>query len=256
MVFIKITDGIEVRKFQVTPGEVTFQQLQEKIESLFPGAVKESSSLVLRYRDSDGDLITLSSDEEFQEVLSDLSNNHVLKLHIYTPLKNQEHQKGSFSQCPLRRAPWSDFDKQLKATEELLNLFFRLGDTSSSASEENTTTDENAEKSTSEENSGAPTSEDSAQPTENQDSETTGAQEDTKQATPKEGDDEEVKPKHPNKKTSGAECPAGRQCHVKRIHLWEPTLFGGLFGPRVWGPRVEYHITCAPKAQSTAASSA
>ena len=276
MVFIKITDGIEARRFQVTPGEITFQQLREKIDPLFPGAVKEASSLVLRYRDSDGDLITLSSDEEFQEVLSDLPSNHVWKLHIYTPPKDKEEARPRHKvslldhllqpPCTVRRNPWADFDIQLKETQELLSLFFGLGDTKQ---EEKTTSEEKAKKSTSEEKTEASTSEGTAETeastseetvetSENQDSENTEEQKDTKphEATPKEGDGEEVKSKHPEKKASGSECPAGHHCQVKRIHLWEPSLFGGLFGPRVFGPRVEYHITWAPKSQSTAASSA
>ena len=245
MVFFKITDGAETRRFQVTPGEITFQQLQERIATLFPEAAKEASNLTLRYRDSDGDVITLSSDEEFQEVLTNLPSDHVWKLHIHTPSKTTRscHRVSQLLQSPfaVRRNPWSDLD-------ELVELFFGLNDTKPS-SEEKTTSKENTENTTSEE---------AAEPstTENQDSGATEEQEGAKpsKATPKEGEDEEVKSKHPKK--TGSECPAGHHCHVKRVHLWEPTLFGGLFGPRVFSPSVGYHITYTPRAQATAASSA
>lgn len=83
MEFIKITDGVEIRKFQVSPKETTFQNLQAKIASLFTVPVTELSSIALRYRDSDGDIIMLSTDEEFQAMLSDLPKGHVCKLHIH-----------------------------------------------------------------------------------------------------------------------------------------------------------------------------
>ncbi len=91
MVLFKITDGVETRRVQVASGNITFQQLQERIASLFPNAAKEASNLALRYRDSDGDVITLSSDEEFQEVLSDLPNDRLEAAH---PHSSQEKGRG------------------------------------------------------------------------------------------------------------------------------------------------------------------
>jgi len=66
MVFLKVTDGNETRRFQVT-SELTFDQLRERLIKLFPSLGKEKD-LLLKYRDADGDLITLSSNEELQEV--------------------------------------------------------------------------------------------------------------------------------------------------------------------------------------------
>jgi hypothetical protein len=57
----KITNGVETRRFRAIPGELTFQQLKEKIDTLFPGVAEKASSLVLRYCDTEGDVITLSS---------------------------------------------------------------------------------------------------------------------------------------------------------------------------------------------------
>ena len=119
MVFLKITDGIETRKFQVTAGEITFQELQEKIVSLFPVTAQAVSNLALRYHDSDGDIVTLSSDEELQELLLDLPSDHVRKLHIHmlpsvvpTRVSLLDHLlQSSFR---VSRYPWSEFDRQLK----------------------------------------------------------------------------------------------------------------------------------------------
>ena len=99
----------------MNPGELTFEELKEKIATLFPKTAQELSNLTLRYRDTDGDIITLSSDGEFQEALSDLPENHVWKLHITLPRKPSQ-----------RRTPWAEFDKQFQETQELLNLFFGL----------------------------------------------------------------------------------------------------------------------------------
>ena len=173
MVLFKITDGVETRRLQVTPGEITFQQLQERITSLFPETAKEASNLSLRYRDSDGDVITLSSNEEFQEVLSDLPSDHVWKLHIHTPPKAREearpHHRVSLldqlHQCQFtaRRNPWAEFDKQLKETQELVNTFFGLHDAKPSTPEKAATSDDSAKTPTSEEKTDSSTSEGSAE---------------------------------------------------------------------------------------------
>ena len=83
MVYFKITDGEVTRKFKVNPGEVTYDQLKERIAALFPKALDGTKNLLLQYRDADGDVITISSDQEFQEALAELPENHVWKLHIY-----------------------------------------------------------------------------------------------------------------------------------------------------------------------------
>lgn len=83
MVYFKITDGEVTRKFKVNPGEITFEQLKERITSLFPVAKEGSKDLHLKYRDADGDVISISSDAEFQEALAELPENHVWKLHIH-----------------------------------------------------------------------------------------------------------------------------------------------------------------------------
>ena len=85
MVYFKITDGEATRKFKVNPGEVTYDQLKERIAALFPKALDDTKDLHLQYRDADGDVITISSDQEFQEALAELPENHVWKLHIHGP---------------------------------------------------------------------------------------------------------------------------------------------------------------------------
>ncbi len=197
MVLVKITDGIETRRLHVTPGETTFQQLQEKIVLLFPGSNHEASSLTLRYHDSDGDVITLSTNEEFQEVLSDLPSDYLWKLHIHKTrqYRTYNHLQSSFT--PRRYLHWSQLDLELdKQLKELIELFLRFCDTSSS--EEEPTTESNIRISPQE----SSTSEGSAEP-----SSTGNRSVKSSEAALQE---EEVK----HKKASGLKCPAGHHCHV------------------------------------------
>ena len=85
MVYLKVSDGSETRKLQVTPGEITFDQLKEQLATFFPKTLGDvSSGLSFQYRDADGDVITLSSDQELQEALSQLQEDDVWKLYIRT----------------------------------------------------------------------------------------------------------------------------------------------------------------------------
>ena len=136
--YFKVTNGIETRKFQVTPGQLTFEQLQERLATLFPGTyTTDTSNLVLRYRDSEGDVITLSSDEEFQEVLSDLPEDSVWKLHIASPRAQRQAKPTSFlhhtfeptwSPFGIRRTLQSEVDRE---RQELLDLLFGFHDSTS-----------------------------------------------------------------------------------------------------------------------------
>ena len=86
MVYLKVSDGSETRKLQVTPGEITFDQLKEQLATFFPKTLltgeASSSDLSLQYCDADGDIITLSSDQELQEALSQLKEDSVWRLYI------------------------------------------------------------------------------------------------------------------------------------------------------------------------------
>ena len=283
MVYFKVTDGIETRKFQVTPGELTFEQLKERVTTLFQKALKETSDLVLKYRDAEGDLITLSSDEEFQDVLSDLPKDHVWKLHISSPSVKRAARplhsvsfldhilEPSWQPFGLSFNLWSGFDKKVQETQELINLLSVLHNHASedkeskpSPSEENSTVpstseDKESKQSPSEENSTVPsTSEEKGQ--EVSEGSSTNTEGEVKS---EEGDGEEVKSKisaNSDKQSASASpsssCPAHHRCHVKTFGSWEPVILGGPFGPRrIIGP-VGYHITWTPKSQECCNSAA
>ena len=69
MVHFKITDGVQTRRLGA-PSGLTYDKLKKKLSTMFPEALKEDSDLVLRYRDTEGDVISLSSDQELQEAQS------------------------------------------------------------------------------------------------------------------------------------------------------------------------------------------
>ena len=249
--YFKVTNGIETRKFQVTPGQLTFEQLQERLATLFPGTyTTDTSNLVLRYRDSEGDVITLSSDEEFQEVLSDLPEDSVWKLHIASPRTQRQAKPTSFlhhtfeptwSPFGIRRTLQSEVDRE---SRELLDLLFGFHD--STSADKPPASAEGEEQAGSKEATGA----ESVPPQEGTEDSTSS------EVSPKNGEEEEEdevksKPSASHGKSEEeppSQCPAGDCCHVKRVGVWEPLLFGGLFGPRrlASGP-VGYHITWTPR---------
>ena len=82
MVCFKITNGRVTRKFKIAQG-TTFDSLKKKITSLFPESLKDKQDdFHLHYTDKDGDCITISTDSEFQELLSELPEDAIWKLHI------------------------------------------------------------------------------------------------------------------------------------------------------------------------------
>jgi len=120
MVFLKVTDDSETHKFRVT-SELTFDQLKERLTGLFP-SLGEGKDLQLQYRDAEGDLITLSSNEELREVLAHTSGGAVLKLHIKTNIQEPSLLK-FFSEPfwrPFGLLSWHGFHRELREAEELI----------------------------------------------------------------------------------------------------------------------------------------
>ena len=85
MLFFKVTDGVQTRMLQANYGEFAYQELKEKLASLFPETMKEDGDMILHYYDKEDDLITLSSDEELQEAFSGIPESKVLKFYLSRP---------------------------------------------------------------------------------------------------------------------------------------------------------------------------
>ena len=240
MVHLKVTDGLETRKFQVTPGELTFDQLQEQLTSVFPSSVRDGAALSLQYRDADGDIITLSSDQELQEALSDLPSGSVWKLHIResntgksrqsTPKSHSCSQQGQslFDLLfqPKRMSFGSFWEKQLQETEALVQQLW--GVHKAQDDKETSSKQENGEQSK------------TGEPKHAGESNETKAD---KQET--DSQDETVKSKLNNDTSSDSHPTTARPgpcCRTKTVVSWEPQLHPTLFGLRTVLRPVRYNV--------------
>ena len=73
----KVTDGREIRKLELKP-EMSFNELKEKVTKLFSNL--SGGDIGLHYRDTDGDMITLSTDEEVHWALGQQPSGETLYL--------------------------------------------------------------------------------------------------------------------------------------------------------------------------------
>ena len=209
MVLLKVTDGYETHKFLVT-SELTFDQLKERLTGLFP-SLGEGKDLQLQYRDTEGDLITLSSNEELQEVLASTSHGAVLKLHINTGIQEpslldlfSEPFWRPFGLCSLH-----GFHREFREAEELIRQRRRP-----CTQEKSKATDSKLQQET------------LAEPSEGS-------------ASPDVPADEVVKSKIPSGDHVVEHKP---QWDCRAIGSWEPKIYDGLFGRRtIIGP-VGYHM--------------
>ena len=246
MVYLKVSDGSETRKLQVTSGEITFDQLKAQLATFFPKTLGDASSgLSLQYRDADGDVITLSSDQELQEALSQLQEDGVWKLYIRNGQRRGQKSAPSSSSAQHSRTQrgnryeatslfhrlfepsvrpfglfsdvWDDLEQHLQLLHQLHSEVF----SSSDAKSEKTDTTESQQKETS-----------SEVPSKSE-GEATGTTE--QQAT--EDPDEVVKSK-PQAADSDSDKKEGSdgsdkndsQWHTRRFVTWEPRVHVGPFG--------------------------
>ena len=86
MVFVKVTAGNETRKLQVEEG-ITFEGLKQSIASVFPSLSDGKVQFDLRYQDTDGDLLHISSDAEVATALSHLPADSIWRL-LVVPRKS------------------------------------------------------------------------------------------------------------------------------------------------------------------------
>lgn len=256
MVYLKVSDGSETRKLQVTPGEVSFDQLKEQLAVFFPQTLGDGSSsrdLSLQYRDADGDVITLSSDQELQDALSQVQEGGVWKLFIRNGQRGgtqrsqkslAEHNKPQKRNCggnflfrhlfephPVRpfglfSDVWDDLEQHLELLHQLHSELFTGNKKADKGAEEN------EKKTTLEANSKSETE--------------TATSSSEEQAREEEDPDEVVKSKpqvaanSANKGDSTATNDGGDasdksssgepQWTTRRFVTWEPRLHVGPFG--------------------------
>ena len=80
MAYAKVTDGKEIRKFRVER-DLTFDALKKQLAGLFP-SLAGGVDFYVQYRDADGDVISISTDEEVRTALSHLQPNETWLLQV------------------------------------------------------------------------------------------------------------------------------------------------------------------------------
>ena len=63
---VKITDGTDIRRFTANVADLTFESVQKRTAEAFGLGVKD---LKLQYKDDEGDMVTMSSNDEMLEAI-------------------------------------------------------------------------------------------------------------------------------------------------------------------------------------------
>ena len=96
MVLVKANLGQETRKFPLE-SDATIQDLTSKLLELFPALKGRSATdIELLYRDDDGDVITVSSDEELQTALQHSTDNNITFMIRVTATPQENGEDNSF----------------------------------------------------------------------------------------------------------------------------------------------------------------
>ena len=98
-IFAKVTDGREIRKFRVDP-DATFDALKKQVAGLFP-SLAGGLDFYVQYRDADGDIISISTDEEVRTALSHLGTGETWVLQV-VPIPKRIQRATSRGGAPLR----------------------------------------------------------------------------------------------------------------------------------------------------------
>ncbi|RIB18424.1 hypothetical protein C2G38_2245785 [Gigaspora rosea] len=94
MASVKVLHGSIVRRFTV-PNDITWSSFESQIRSLFQ--ISSQTPISLSYTDEDGDIITLSSDLELQEILTDQEFfGSSVKFVMSTPDELSHNEKNSW----------------------------------------------------------------------------------------------------------------------------------------------------------------
>ena len=258
MVYLKVSDGSETRKLQLTPGEVSFDQLRERLATLFPRTLGEGSGgggLSLQYRDTDGDVITLSSDQELQLALSQLEDDGVWKVYINNTRQHaaggsssgaQQKAQSTCQKQPRQRSPchggslfqhlfepsvrrhglfsdaWGDLELQLQLLHDLHNEIF--SSSGGGKTDQHSTTELSD---TSEESSNPETAKETLPKTTEQQTVTLDTDEEVKSKPQAAAATSERKEEGHD---TGAKSVDNSLWQTRRFVTWEPQLHVGPFG--------------------------
>lgn len=97
MVVIKLQLNNDIRRVNV-PGPLSFKDLHELAKTLFENTLPQSFQF--KYKDDEGDLITVSSDRELEEAFRLYKAQDILRLTVAVPEKPKTNSNNSSSQSP------------------------------------------------------------------------------------------------------------------------------------------------------------
>ena len=115
MVTIKVTIGGETRRLRVSDN-ITFKELQEKITLVFPELDQNvAPQLILTYKDQDGDIISLSSDEEVTLAINSLPSNGIWRVlaRVRPSQSSKSTHRSLFGEPLFRLSPLLSFSSLL-----------------------------------------------------------------------------------------------------------------------------------------------
>ena len=84
--------------------DVTFDALKKQIAGLFPSLQAEGVDFNVQYRDADGDVISISTDEEVRTALSHLSANDTWLLQAVRVPRRAQRASGRGAAVPAKTA--------------------------------------------------------------------------------------------------------------------------------------------------------
>lgn len=94
MTTVKIFYNNDVRRFLLE--SVSFKDLQARVAELFKLPLE---GFCLKYKDEDGDAVTITTDMELQEAVKMVKNNTPLKMFVETPQTKGKSGEDNFVSC-------------------------------------------------------------------------------------------------------------------------------------------------------------
>lgn len=93
MLIIKARLGEEVRRVPIHNEDITYDELLLMLQRLFPKSLSVNDEVLLKYRDEDGDLITIA---DGSDLMYAKAYSRTLSLTIFSKYKSQRRQETLF----------------------------------------------------------------------------------------------------------------------------------------------------------------
>lgn len=102
MLKVKSAFGQDLRRFTLTAG-TSFDELKKKLVDIYG-----RDDLCIKYKDDEGDLITMTCDEDLYEAANILAKDDVIRVVLFGPLQTTGAQSGDQPEAPRPFGPFQD----------------------------------------------------------------------------------------------------------------------------------------------------